>query len=136
MPIQLTEKSGGRVLIVRVTGKLLKADYETFVPEFDRLIAKHGKLRVMFDMKDFHGWDASAAWQDFKFGVNHFTDIERLALVGETQWQHGMATFSKPFTMAKVRYFDRIDAKPANDWLEEGLAVPHPGEAEHSQTVH
>lgn len=123
MPITLNEEHGGKILIVHVTGKLVKADYETFVPEFNRLIGEHGKLRVLFDMADFHGWDTSAAWQDLKFGVTHFADIERLAMVGETKWQHGLATFSKPFTMAKVRYFDQIDAGIARTWIEEGLPV-------------
>ena len=71
---------------------------------------EHGKLRLLFDMTGFHGWEVSAAWEDFKFGVEHFADIERLAMVGETRWQHGMATFCKPFTTATVRYFDRADA--------------------------
>lgn len=119
MPIQLNEENGGKLLAIRVSGKLEKADYERFVPAAERLIRQHGKLRVLFDMVDFHGWDASAAWEDFKFGIEHFADIERLAMVGDKAWQHGMATFSKPFTKATVRYFDRADAAEARTWLDE-----------------
>lgn len=118
MAIHLKEEYGGQVL-VHVSGKLVKADYERFVPEFERLIRQHGKLRVLFDMTDFHGWEASAAWEDFKFGVKHFADIERLAMVGEKKWQHGMATFCKPFTKATVRYFDHSDNAEAQKWLDE-----------------
>lgn len=57
----------------------------------------------MFDMNDVHGWEVSAAWEDFKFGIGHFSDIERLAMVGETRWQEGMARLCKPFTKAGVR---------------------------------
>ena len=32
MPIQLNEENGGKVLAVHVSGKLVKADYEHFVP--------------------------------------------------------------------------------------------------------
>jgi hypothetical protein len=119
MPIRLNEESGGTVLTVHVSGKLVKADYEQFVPEFDRLFRQHGKLRVLFDMTGFHGWEVGAAWEDFKFGVEHFADIERLAMVGEKKWQHGMATFCKPFTKAKVRYFEQADAAEARKWLDE-----------------
>ena len=91
MPVHLGEEDGGKVLVVHVSGKLVKADYEKFVPEFDRLVREHGKVRLLFDMKAFHGWDAGAAWEDFKLGVQHFADIERLAMVGDTKWQHGMA---------------------------------------------
>jgi hypothetical protein len=83
MPIQLNEENGGKLLIGHVSGKLVNADYEHFVPEFERLVRQHGKLRLLFDMAGFHGWEASAAWEDFKFGIEHFADIERMAMVGE-----------------------------------------------------
>ena len=69
MPIQLDEKNGGKVLVVHASGKLAKGDYLQFVPEFDRLVRQHGKLRVLFDMAGFHGWQVGALWQDIKFGV-------------------------------------------------------------------
>ncbi len=118
MPIQLKEENGGKLLVVHVSGKLVKADYESFVPEFDRLIQQHGKLRLLFDMTDFHGWEASAMWEDLKFGIQHFADIERLAMVGETKWQQGMATFGKPFTKATIHYFDQADTTEARQWLD------------------
>jgi len=48
--------------------------------------------------------------KDIKFDIKHFADIERLAMVGDKKWQHGMATFCKPFTKATIRYFDHADA--------------------------
>jgi len=90
MTMQLNEENGGKVLVLHVSGKLVKEDCEHFVPEFERLVLQHGKLRLLFDMTGFHGWEASAAWEDFKFGIEHFADIERLAMVGEKQWQGGM----------------------------------------------
>ncbi|MFA5257608.1 MAG: STAS/SEC14 domain-containing protein [Opitutales bacterium] len=119
MPIKLNEENGGKILIVHISGKLVKADYEYFVPEFERLVRQHGNLSILFDIKDFHGWEVSAAWEDFKFGVAHFSDIERLAMVGENKWQEGMATFCKPFTKATVRYFDQPQTAEAEKWLRE-----------------
>jgi hypothetical protein len=34
MPIRLDEQVGGKILAVHVNGKLAKADYERFEPEF------------------------------------------------------------------------------------------------------
>jgi len=42
-----------------------------------------------------------------------------LAITGETKWEKGMAAFCKPFTTAKVRYFDHIRAAEARDWLAQ-----------------
>ena len=119
MPIQLNEEDGGEILVVHVNGKLAKADYEQFVPEFERHIIQHGKARLLFDMTGLHGWDAGAAWEDVKFAIKHFADVERLAMVGDKKWQHGMATFCKPFTKATTRYFDHVDAVEARKWLGE-----------------
>src|SRR5579871_4580410 len=119
MSIQFKEENDGKILVVDISGQLVKADYEKFVPEFDRLVRQHGKLRVLVDMTGFHGWDAGALWEDIKFDIKHFADIERLAMVGEKKWQHGMATFCKPFTKATIRYFDHADAAEARKWLGE-----------------
>ena len=119
MPIHLKEENGGKTVIVHVTGKLVAADYEHFVPEFERLVAIQGKLRVLFDMEDFHGWTAGAVWQDTKFALHHFSDIERLAIAGEKKWQEGMAAFCKPFTKATIKYFDHADLEEAKKWLAE-----------------
>ena len=49
--------------------------------------------------------------------MRHFHDIERLAMIGEKAWQHGMAVFCKPFTKAEVRYFDSSEATEAESWI-------------------
>ena len=119
MPIQLNEDDGGKILVIHVTGCLVKADYEGLVSEFARLVREHGKLRVLFDMTGFHGWDAGAAWEDFKFDLEHLSDIERLAMIGDRKWQHGMAVFFAPFTEATTRYFDAAEGTAARRWLAE-----------------
>jgi len=109
----------GKLLEVSVTGKLTKEFYEDFVPTVEQQIAEYGKIRVLFAMRDFHGWTAGALWEDIKLDLKHWRHIERLAIVGEKKWQHGMAVFCKPFTMAKVRYFDQTEIAGARVWLEE-----------------
>ena len=74
---------------------------------------------MLFDMTDLHGWTAGALWEETKFAMHHFRDIDRLAMVGDKKWQEGMATFCKPFTKATIRYFDHGDAAEARKWLSE-----------------
>ncbi len=119
MAVEVKETEGGKVLEVHATGKLSKEDYGHFVPVIERLIKQFGKIRVLFEMIDFHGWEAGALWEDIKFDVKHFRDIERLALVGDKKWEKGMAAFCKPFTTAKVQYFDVKDEAQAQQWIAE-----------------
>lgn len=124
MAVRLNEEFDGKVLHVEAEGKLTRADYEQFVPRVEELIRKHGKIRVLFRMKDFHGWTAGALWEDIKFDLKHFRDIERLALVGDKAWEKGMAVFCRPFTTASIRYFDVSEEEKAREWIQEALAVP------------
>lgn len=110
--------SVGKVLHVKVTGKLTKQAYETFAPLVNEQIQKQGKVRILFQMHDFHGWTAGALWEDIKFDFRHWKDIERLAIVGESKWEAGMAVFCKPFTAAKVQYFDHAMLDEAKAWID------------------
>lgn len=123
MAVELQEQADGKVLTVRVGGKLTPEDYNQFVPEVERLIGQHVKIRILFSMHEFHGWTAGALWEDIKFDLKHFNDIERLAIIGEKTWEKGMATFCKPFTTAQIRYFEHEQGDAAQAWIEEGLGV-------------
>lgn len=117
MSVALDLTATGNLLEAKVTGKLTKEAYKEFVPLAEDLIKQHGKIRVLFEMHDFHGWEASALWEDIKFDTKHWNDIERLAIVGESKWEKGMAAFCKPFTSAKVKYFDHTEADAARAWI-------------------
>ena len=106
------------VLGFRLSGKLHDEDYKTLVPAVDAAAAA-GKVRLLAQFHDFHGWDAHALWDDIKFSATHCTAFERIALVGDKTWQKWMAAVCKPFTRAKVEYFDAADVDKAWAWLQE-----------------
>ena len=122
MSVTLSEEADGKILNVKLSGKLTAQDYGHFLPEIDRLIRQHGKIRVLVWMHDFHGWALSALWEDFKFSIRHFAHIERLAFVGDRKWEAAVAWMCKPFTLAKVHYFDEARADEAIAWISEGVA--------------
>jgi hypothetical protein len=101
----------------KLSGKLHDEDYKHFVPLVDDAIATSGKARILAQFQDFHGWDLHALWDDIKFSTTHCTKIERIALVGDKAWEKWMAKVCKPFTMAKIRYFDSSAIDAARAWL-------------------
>jgi hypothetical protein len=108
-----------KVVAFRLSGKLHDEDYRSFVPAVEAAIAREGKIRLFAQFEDFHGWDVKAAWDDFKFGLKHFGDFDRIAMVGDRKWEQWMAKLCKPFTRAKVRYFDASEADAAWNWVRE-----------------
>jgi hypothetical protein len=103
----------------KLSGKLHHEDYKHLVPLVDAEIAKDGKVNVLAQFHDFHGWDAHALWDDIKFATTHCTKIKRIAVVGETTWERWMASVCQPFTMAKLRYFGAGELEAAKAWLAE-----------------
>jgi hypothetical protein len=111
--------SHGNFSHIKASGKLSKESYHEFAPLLDEQISQNGKLRLLFEMHDFHGWTIGGAWEDLKFDIKHWKDIEKLAITGESKWEAGMASFCKPFTTAKIKYFDVSEIEQAKTWITE-----------------
>jgi hypothetical protein len=117
MSVLIREIDEGKIVETELSGRLSREDFQRFGPEIERLIDRHGKIRVLVQMHDFHGWDMAALWEDIKLDARHFNDIERIALVGEQKWQESLSTICRPFTTARVRYFDLDRVEEARTWL-------------------
>src|SRR3974390_312578 len=115
--IEQIQMNSDQALGFKMSGKLHDEDYQKFVPIVDAAIAKHGKVRLLAQFHDFHGWDLHALWDDIKFSATHCTKIKRVALVGDRTWEKWMAAICKPFTMATVRFFDATEIEAAKAWL-------------------
>lgn len=117
--LEMESCHAGKANFLSITGKLDKSDYELLVPMLEAGIKRHGKINILLELHDFHGWSAGAAWEDTKFGVRHFNDIEYLAIIGDRKWEKNLARFAKVFTRAKLHYFEQADAVAAYDWINE-----------------
>ena len=93
-------EDGGRLVEVTLSGKLTREGYEEFLLEVEQVIQERGKLRMLCRLTDFRGWRLGDIWQEVRFDFQHFSGIERLALVGEKRWEAGMWMFCVPFTAA------------------------------------
>ena len=119
MALGFRTENEGRILVVTATGRLTVEDYESFQPEAQQAIDTFGRIRIAFNMCEFEGWNIGALWKDIKFDARNFNHIERIAMIGDRQWQEWMAAFCRPFTGAEIRYFDRLEMLTALDWVRE-----------------
>lgn len=117
--IKLTEVPPWTIVTLIFKDTLKKEDYEHFVPMVEKIMESRDKIRMLIELRDFKGWSVGALWEDTKFGLSHFNDIDRLAIVGDKQWEKTMAAFIKPFTTATVKYFDLEALDEANVWITE-----------------
>ena len=53
MNVQTLETEPQNMLVVHVHGRLAREDYRDFLPEFERLVRKNGRIRLLFVMERF-----------------------------------------------------------------------------------
>ena len=112
--------STGRVLEVRVTGKLTKEAYQEFgsrgrcADQAARQIAdsvRHAGFPRLDGGRDVGGSQIRSQALEGHRAASPSSAIRN----GRREWP----SFCKPFTKAKIRYFDVVQLEEARAWLED-----------------
>lgn len=125
MGYQKDSRSKGKVLGLKIVGKITEEDYNSLViPEVERIIAEHGRVRILFDTEDFCGAELKAMWLDTKLGIKHMSNFERVAWVGKQRWEEWLgAAFKSVMSEEHFRYFDETQVESAWEWIFEGVST-------------
>ena len=119
--LKMTEEEG----LVRITagGTLEEADYDQFVPRFERIAAREpGTVPMVIELSpDFSGWDLGGIWRDLQFDVRHRDRFGRIAIVGTRDWhQWGTKLSDILFPSAEMRFFEAQQQFEAEKWVRTG----------------
>src|SRR5260370_35519511 len=76
---QMLPESSGRLVALRVAGKLTKEDMVTVAPPLEEKIRENGKVDLLCDMTDLHGWSLGGFWAELKFCGKNAKDFRRVA---------------------------------------------------------
>lgn len=117
--LNVNAESDSRIIHASVTGQLQEQDYQLLTVQVEQLLQRHASLRMLAQLTAFEGWSPGAAWEDAKLGYRHFSDFERLAVVGDKRWEEWMVRLSKPFTLADTRFFEPTELDKALAWIAE-----------------
>jgi len=106
-------------LSLKAIGKLTHDDYEIITPMIDSALGgvDQPKVRALIDGTEMEGWELRAAWDDFKLGLKHGSEFERIAIYGNKNWQEIAARIGSWFVCGDVRYFETC--ADAIAWLQE-----------------
>ena len=98
-------------LTMKAVGKLTHEDYEIITPIIDSALAgvKKPKIKALFDGTEMEGWKLRAAWDDFKIGLKHGNEFEKIAIYGNKNWQEIAAKIGTWFISGEVKYFESYD---------------------------
>lgn len=106
-------------LTFRAVGRLTHGDYQIITPLLDRALegVREPRILALFDATELEGWELRAAWDDFKIGVRHGNQFEKVAIVGSQKWQEWAAKVGGWFIAGEARHFD--DLAEARAWLAQ-----------------
>jgi hypothetical protein len=118
--IEVLPESQGKVIGVKISGKLTAQEYEeVIIPRVEAILQAHDKARFMWLLDDsFQGAEAGAVWDDTKFGLKHRKDFEKLALVGGSKWMEWLTKLAAKLISGETRTFPLEQAQEAWDWLK------------------
>jgi len=118
MDINIEPKDAALNVTLKATGKLTHQDYETLIPMMEMSIKSipNAKVNMLLDATEFEGWEAQAAWDDFKFGMEYKDIFLKIAIVGTKTWQEYMAKMGDWFMHGEVKFF--YDLNEAQNWIK------------------
>ncbi|MFZ1643597.1 MAG: STAS/SEC14 domain-containing protein [Candidatus Contendobacter sp.] len=108
-----------RVHLITMSGLLTWAEFEAFLTQAETEdVFASGKVRILIQLENFHGWEPGEQWGDVSFLFRHDKDIERIAVVSEPRWRDEMLMFLfADYRQAEARFFPETDLEPARAWL-------------------
>ena len=113
------ERSGSSFFMtMKAIGRLTHQDYKTITPLIDSALVAvdDPKVKILIDGTEMEGWEPRAAWDDFKLGLKHGSEFEKIAIYGNKGWQEIAAKIGSWFVSGEVKYFDQCD--DALVWLK------------------
>lgn len=71
-------------LSLKAVGKLTHEDYDTINPLIDSALegVEDPKVTVFIDGSELEGWELRAAWDDFRLGLKHGNQFNKIAIFG------------------------------------------------------
>jgi hypothetical protein len=103
----------------KIRGKIEATDFEKIEPVADGLIEHEGKLKgLVLNVTEFSGWESlNALLTHLKFVKAHHRYLERVALVGNRQWQEAVPKLASIFVAATLKFFPEENLDEARAWV-------------------
>jgi SpoIIAA-like len=116
---QMLPECSGRLVALRVAEKLTKVDMVLVAPPVEEKIRENGKVDLLCDMTDLHGWSLAGFWAELKFDSKHAKDFRRVAVITGKPLHRFMASMLKPFTSAEIKCFQQEKKTDALTWISQ-----------------
>ncbi|MCE3249151.1 MAG: hypothetical protein K0R41_2976 [Geminicoccaceae bacterium] len=124
--LEYREDPGSDLVEIVVDGRIGRDEFERIAGRLEAAIARHGKLRLLEEIRSFGGIDPATFWADLRFSLRHLGDFSRCAVVTEKRWAEWLAKAMDPLVACEIRHFPPERITAARDWLRAPAATAAP----------
>jgi len=109
------------VAAFRAEGVITRDDYqETLIPALEERISAQVKVKLLYWCgEEFEGFSAGAMWDDARFGLTHWGDFSKIAVVSDIGWVRQSVKLFAPLMRAPVQVFQNAEIDDAKSWIAE-----------------
>ncbi len=118
--IEILEESTGKCVALRISGKIIREDYISIIPQLERTIQIWNGLNLLLIFDNVEGMALGAVWEDAQFNLKYFREVHRAALVGDQEWLKWIIKVSQVFVHEEARLFQPDQIETAWTWIREG----------------
>ncbi len=104
-----------------IDGKVTQEDFNYIAGELDNFIEKHGRIKLLEEIRKLEGFDASMVWEGIKFDIKnlkHIRHISHCAVVSDIGWLSPISKAAGAFISCKIRTFTLDQLDEARAWLQ------------------
>lgn len=113
------ERTHDNIIGYTLSGQVTDDEYGQVMSELRDDIARHGKIRVLFRLRDLSLQSFFAALDErFRFFQEHGDDVERAAIVTDDTGGDLLTRLADAIGPAETQHFSGADEDKAWNWLE------------------
>lgn len=116
--IDVKEVMNSDILVMRVTGKLTKDDLDKLISPLQKHVKNSDNSHLPMIMENFKGWESAAAfWKNLKLDAEYIGHLDKIALVGDEQWEQWLIYLMNTLAKAEMKFFETDEADSARNWI-------------------
>lgn len=116
--IEILDRSEGRVVGLRATGRITGEDFGPVLERLERALAEHGGIRLLVHVEKLGTFSPGAFLDDARFSIEHAKDVERIAVVAEGLLFGTYVKAAARLVPGEVRRFKSHELDEAWRWIE------------------
>ena len=115
----ILQESAGNIIGIRIKDHLRAEDYETLLPYIKDLVAQHGTIRILSDLRDYKGVEFRAALKALPYFFKYSSKVEKKAVVTDKHWIYTWTKLLAPFFKTEIRCFPSTEMDQAWEWVSK-----------------